>query len=848
MRRGGLVLYVLASACGAATTTTIVHTETAPAPAPWNAAMCPPSSIAGDNLHLVERSGTTQYVLDDFLRLRIDGDHLTMASTLTTDPLIAARRLGGAWVFATSSGMLLSSGDDFLGPLETIATLSELPHDVVGATGALAFALEGRTKIAVYGGDEVVEIEAPGHPFIIAAAVDWPARVALFVEPGVLLLSTDRGQTFHEVTLPRAPWTLGVDDGAIWINWRHGTTSVLAADETLAPGGQPYEQPVEMPTEPWCAQDVPFALAASWPAGTPVEVATPPDCSTRQGVAVIVAFCEDESRSGSQIVRRLDVATQEFVAIGRLDDASFDFDVADASGSATFALLYEDSTNASHTAYFDGHGFVPVTIEARLTSVHGALGIATTGDDATTTLVHLPDGATIPLALPVNDEITSVAFAVDGSLIVTTSAEAGGALWIGRPGTWSRRTVPEGVLAVAMADAVHGVARADGVFVTNDGGEHWDAFELSSSLDRPLGDDLVCAAAGCSIGGAITFRAQPATVAPSEIDTSTDLDENQPRAWIHRRTPTWTCTTSARMTFDGAPDVHATEWGWIDPLQTGATEMTWSGADERGAYHSHAPLPPNAFVADAAVMTRRFAAGFTPEQLVVASAAPHTITLEDLAPSLGAVFNSVADTAVLDDGSALVTLQDDEGTVRYELVVYLDASGVLVRSRSFAWSTVGFRDFGLAAGPNGVVGRAAQAAEDGHWIVYPLDRAAPIVLDASLDEQLACGSVPRPWTLVATGPVRLATRGGGDSGENVTNVLRIGDDGACVSAVLDRNLAQSSPTGLSDFLPSARVTRGQIRGLALDRSAHGHLMTCTVSRDAPQADRESDDCLYPSTL
>jgi hypothetical protein len=843
-----LALSCLTTACGAATSAT--HTETrAPAEA-WNAARCPPETF---DVHVVGRSGSTQYVLAGTGRYRIDASGMTPADTVTTDALVAAAKIGegpdAAWYFTTNTGVILSAGDDFLGPLEQVSEIGGPPAGVIDTNGVLAFARSSQRSISLFAGEDVIAIDSPDDALILGAAVHWPDRIALFLEPGRVVLSTDQGQSFHDVSLDRMPIGIGADADRVWLRWIDTSESELRADGTITTTPTPPEEAehAAVPTDAWCgSRFIPLGLRTSWPEGTLDDIDAGRGCTRRQGDAALVSLCADSGvdHTGSHTVQRFDEATHAYVEIGHLEDADPDFEVADAPGSASFAVLFHGSDRADHAAYYDGQALTPVTIARRLSSVHGALGItAANYDPAPPALWHLPDAAPVPLALPVNDAVHRLAFAADGSLIVVTHGEGGDTLWLGTPGTWRRRTVPAGVHQVGMADPDHGVAPAaddegaTGAFVTNDGGERWTPFAVGSPEDRFMSDEVLCLATGCTIGDTITFRGQPARAEATVVDTSRDAYDTRSYSWNFARSPIWDCAPPTETSFDHDQDVVLRPWGFLDAHATDATSVSWSGADARGVYHSHASLPEGAHFLATVVMTRRYAVGYERGSLVVASQSPHTISLTPIAGDLVGALGEISDTAVLDDGSTLLTLATSGGAVRYELVVHLDANGALAGSRSFAWSTVEATRSGLAAGPHGVVGRVQSGSEeDRDWVVYPLDHSAPpIHVSGALDTQLACTATTRPWTLVTMGPARL------DSGDDVTNVLRVGDDGGCVSAALGARLESAHRDGSGVYVRSARASRGQVHGLALDRSPHGHALTCTITNDSVDDEDRGDD-------
>lgn len=821
---------------------TLTQREEDPSTRPWNLGWCPPSASSGIDLRLAGTSGTTQYLIGGFHRYRLDAHGVRTASSVTTNTLIEARKLGSedgpaAWYFVTTSGALLTSGDDFLGPLQAIATLPQRPARLhVPSSGAIALQLGDGSAIWTYGPEGARAIASP-RGRIMSAAVRWPDQIAMFVEPGVVVLSNDGGETFHDVALDgRMPATLGADDDHVWIVWPDETASEIRSDGALAPFDAPGTAAPSMPTDPWCNDHWPLGLSASWPASEPTTgfpgATAGEHCVTHIGEMFVVSLCgESSDQRGPQTIRRFDPETRAFVDVASLPDVDpNDAQVIDSAGSATFVLLYPDSANANHTVFFDGHTLTPVTIDVGLSGVQGELAIAAQNDATDPpTLWHMPSATPVDLALPTEAGVlTDLRFAADGSLIATTrGADDSAALWLGTPGAWSARTIPDETEAVAMADAANGVARTrDGAFVTRDGARTWDAVEVDDDPRYQLTSSAHCSALGCVVGGQITFRPQDEVVAAEEVDTTTGLDAEP--FWMYSMTTHWRCNPPSHTTLERNPEITYLAWGWVDGTEPGAAgaEIRWSGVDPAGAYHMHAhALAGTEWVASVA-MTRRFAVGLAAQGIAIVSAQPHTIDLHALAPSVShLLLTGDAETAVWDDGSVLMAITSGraESDVRYELLVQLDPSGALVASRTFAWRGDTGRMWGLAAGPSGLVGRAVATADEAVWEIHPIDGSPPSRLEATLDPVAVCTNA-RPWTLVIgpSGPVEMAW---GTTGWPATNVLRVSDDAACVSAVLPGQLVWGADE--THALPFAFAIRGRIRGTALDRSPHGIAMTCS---------------------
>ncbi len=778
----------------------------------------------------VDRVGETRYLFAGSDRIVDDAGHWRFAAQVPDVPLLTARKLGegsdAGWYFVTAAGALLRAVD-FDGDLEAVDVMTERPAaDLVDAVGALAVQTASGSSLWIFEPSTGGHVVSASSGLLIDAAVHWPDAILLFAEPGVAQLSRDGGETFDVLDLGgRIPSSLGADATGVYVSWSDDTISRVASDGSLASADAPARAQTVPSGEAWCSGMLPLAVRARWPAdemlpSTPAQLTLPARaCAGWSGREHVLAFCGEED--GSTTVHRLDPTTRTFTRIAALADTEWArvFSIADAPGSSTFVVSYSDRSSTSHALFFDGSTSAPVTGDTYLDSVYGDRAIADHG-------VHrLPGLEPIDLALPAGASPRALAFTPDGTLLVVVDG-ADGAMFVGAPGAWVERSLPTADAEVRMADALHGIASAQtGFYATLDGAQTWAPL---AGFDAFGSHDIDCIEQGCIGGGRFTLRPQPTPAERVAFETEM-ADVPESTQWTYATEPRWRCeppSTASRTPL--ADEIASSPWGVIAPsfLPAGATRLTWSGVDARGAYRSigSAPDGANDWGRPAAI-TRRFATAVRRGFVDVASASPHSIDLATVAPSIGPSLDDHADSLVLADGSALVLVASrhgGEGT-RRELLLFLDADGALRGSQAYAWRDDPNRRWAIAAGPFGTVGRAF-TTEELSWRVTPIGGSDAIALVAPLSEA-PCTAASAVWTLgIADGPREFAW---GTTGASALDIVQVADDQACLAAVLPGQLIGDDVRSL----PFAFAANGSVHGTALDGSPHGRPMTCTLDDD-----------------
>jgi hypothetical protein len=618
------------------------------------------------------------------------------------------------------------------------------------------------------------------------------------------------------------------DDVAGW------TALVCPEDDTHA---------IPSPLGAACRSTLPLGVIAAWPNGTPLAssaVALPDAdrCGTAQGSDVVVHICP--AANAELTLERFDVGAQRWIALGALPGAHGDaFPVIqDSAGSRSFAVVYGVGDGATRQVLVTDH---VAPLAQPLDDVHDMFGVVSrtpAGDERTSpTLVRLPALEPVALALPDDaPPVAAITFRSDGALLVSArdpEAYGGGTLFVGTPGAWTAHDLPEGAEQVAMADAEHGLALShDALYATDDGAQSW--FTVVDATDRDIGFRVLrCAANGCAADGLAIFGELPEAAIEAASDVPSDGSEDAaavPESTWSYAYHRWRCTPPAHTTWHDDGSRHATSWGWLDHdyLPPGQTELTWTAIDARGVTRMHARPPADLHIVRVLLTSRRFALVSTPTDVAVLAAQARTIDLADLAPWYDSNTGS-AEAGLLADGGALLLLAEDDDTrrARAEILLQFDADGAMVASHTFWWRGRLPMLRGVAAGPDGVLGRALASEQDATWIVYPMDGAEPITI-AAPNATEPCAGGTRPWSITTSGgPIEMAWESTGYSG---ANVIEIGPDTACTSAVLPLQVIGDS-TSYGLLQPALFAESGTIRGLAVDDSARGVTLRCAVATD-----------------
>jgi hypothetical protein len=857
------------TACGSASP----RAATIPGPTPvvpeWSALACPSTRPVA----VFEIDGA-HYVVGPRDRFIIEAPGIRHARQIPHDTFVSAHRLSdrndAPWFFVTDGGAVMQA-DDFLGPLALVATFpGEVDADrQVAAGGAIVVRAPLSSERWLF--DPVGGVRAltvPNGSVVIAAAVRLPDLIALLLEPGEVVVSRDGGTTYGTLeTGGRIIVDAAVRDGRVVLTAADGARvsieagdalSELAHDDALGDEetdyddyddydddyeeGEDDEDPVTAAlsagADAWCTTStIPLDVVAAWTAGGPPPSSTedlrvPDRCSARVSRAVVVAECMGEHPGDEIELQLLDPSTGELRSVGTLAGAtspSGDTPVA-SSGSHTFAFPYatdDDRYGRLRWTFYDGTHLValdPDALGGSIVSVHDDRAFVRTedGESRALELVRMPSLEAIDLALPEGVNARAGTFAFDGTLIVTTGIGDTRVVYVGMPGDWMRASVPDDIDDFAMADARRGMlSTSDALYTTSDGGRTWDRLPIAPRSRAPV----QCTAAGCVASGVATFRLQASTEDSVVIDTPRAPPAEPPSLWYYDSLPPWRCEPPASTTWNFEPGevrvaTVAEGVGTIGASGTRGRPVAWWSADATGGFHGSATLPDlhwSGFV----VLTRGFAVVHGDDVFEVASRRPHALN------ELAGQDTRHPHALPLSDGGALVAV-DLGGQARgtASVVVRLDRTGDVVASHTYVWTRDTIAARGLAEGPNGVVGPAVSSRTVPYgWTVFPIDGSAPIDLDVPLASSAPCTET-QPWSLQFGGLAPVELYVGRELRTTSGRVVAgVGPDGACVQVVESGGLTDPSA------VPVAFASHGQIRGFAVDASARGVPLTCTV--DAP---------------
>lgn len=759
------------------------------------------------------------------------------------DPIGAAARLGDHWYFWTAGGVILRA-DDFLGSLTLVASAPRAAIEPVPAEGALVVRLAGTAYWLFEPEGGARPLPVPPDARALSAAVRWPDVLAVLVEPGALVVSHDRGETFAQLDVgPHAVVALGMDGGRIWLDLGDETLELGEADalrpmprpsrraEDAYPGRTPLDLRVAAflaPTDGWCDRRTPLELTPS-ASGTiaPSEDELEGDCTLSSGVDTgpLLAVCRAEE--GGSELRRWDPESAAWSAIGELGQDPLGCTFVGASGSPSFVIDVFGSRR-----FYDGSTFTPLSLDssALLSAVSGDLAFARgpIGDDYGIFVVRLPSGDPVPLELPSEGRtIVHGEFAGDGTLALhTRDASDRHYAILGAPGAWSVHALPDHVADVAWATRERGMADADGaLFTTDDAGEHWERSDVASAGAT---GPLRCSRDGCVLPGVAMLRSPAVDGERVRVETRSDaaLEPHAASGEQAQRTRYWHCEWPRTTRWPDASDVSVGA-GWVSGSDAGrgaTVPIAWAGVDSRGAFRTTGAIAAGYDrSATPIVITRSFVVTRTEDGLAVGAARAHAL---DHHLTDGLERPTIAAMA-LDEGALLAVRAENRDASEVERTVRLDGEGEIAAARAYLWAEPR-EERAWFTGADGQLGRAVWRDDAQAWTLYPMDGSAAIRLRAPRDATTACGADAGPWTLVPdVARVLLEARGVARVGsDTTTNVLRVGEGRACVAAV-------AQPMREPEAIGFAFATRGRIHALALDLEGHTSPMRC--ADDAPHA-------------